>query len=83
MLGIVLAVIGAYAPELFEEGDQAELLEEIRQLSEGAPAIRTEKRNLRTKSGSTLTVSTLSILIRDWDGDPNHILIVLEATPTA
>jgi hypothetical protein len=35
------------------------------------------------KDGSTRTVSTLSILIRDWDGDPNHILIVIEATPTA
>jgi hypothetical protein len=33
------------------------------------------------KDGSTRTVSTLSILIRDWDGDPNHILIV--ATPKA
>jgi PAS domain S-box-containing protein len=64
--------------KLFEEGDQAEVLEEIRQLSEGASAIRTEKRNLRTKSGSTLTVSTLSVLVRDGSGEPNHIFIILE-----
>ena len=70
-------------PELFEEGDRAEVLEEIRQLSAGASAIRKESRDLRMKGGSTRTVSTLSILIRDWDGDPNHILIVLEATPRA
>ena len=68
-------------PELFEEGDRAEVLEEIRQLSAGGSAIRKESRDLRMKDGSTRTVRTLSILIRDWDGDPNHILI--EATPTA
>ena len=70
-------------PELFEEGDRAEVLEEIRQLSAGGSAIRKESRDLRMKDGSTRTVSTLSILIRDWDGDPNHILILIEATPTA
>ena len=70
-------------PDLFEERDQAEVLEEIRQLSAGASPIRKESRQLRMNGGSSLTVSTLSILIRDWDGDPNHILIVLEATPTA
>ena len=70
--------------EFFEEGDRAEVclqLEEVRQLSAGTSAIRKESRNLRTKGGSARTVSTLSILVRDWDGDPNHILIV--ATPTA
>ena len=67
--------------EFFEEGDRAEVLEEVRQLSAGTSAIRKESRDLRTKGGSTRTVSTLSILVRDWDGDPNHILIV--ATPTA
>jgi PAS domain S-box-containing protein len=70
-------------PELFEEGDRAGVLEEIRQLSAGGSAIRKESRDLRMKDGSTRTVSTLSILIRDWDGDPNHILIVIEAAPTA
>ena len=70
-------------PELFEEKDRAEVLEEIRQLSAGASPIRKESRQLRMNGGSSLTVSTLAILIRDWDGDPNHILIVLEATPTA
>ena len=64
--------------KLFEQGDQAEVLEEIRQLSEGASAIRTENRNLRTKSGSTHTVSTLSVLVRDGSGEPNHIFIILE-----
>ena len=66
--------------KLFEQGDQAEILEEIRQLSEGASAIRTEKRNLRTKSGSTLTVSTLSVLVRGGSGGPNHIFIILEGS---
>ncbi len=66
--------------KLFEQGDQAEVLEEIRQLSEGASAIRTENRNLRTKGGSTRTVSTLSVLIRDGGGEPNHIFIILEGS---
>jgi len=70
-------------PELFEEGDRAEVLEEIRQLSAGASPIRKESRHFRMNDGSTLSMSTLSILVRDCDGDPNHILIVLEATPTA
>ena len=66
--------------KLFEEGDQGEVLEEIRQLSEGASAIRTENRDLRTKGGSTRTVSTLSVLIKDRDGEPNHIFIILEGS---
>ena len=65
--------------KLFEEEDRAEVLEEIQKLSGGAAAIRKESRNLRVKSGSTCPVRTLSILIRDWDGEPNHILIVMEA----
>ena len=65
--------------KLFEEEDRAEVLEEIQELSGGAAAIRKESRNLRVKSGSTCPVSTLSILIRDGDGEPNHILIVMEA----
>lgn len=65
--------------KLFEEEDRAEVLEEIQKLSGGAAAIRKESRNLRVKSGSTCPVSTLSILIRDGDGEPNHILIVMEA----
>jgi len=69
--------------KLFEEEDRAEVLEEIQELSGGAAAIRKESRNLRVKSGSTCTVSTLSILIRDGDSEPNHILIVLEAIPPA
>ncbi len=64
--------------KLFEQGDQAEVLEEIRQLSEGASAIRTETRHLRTKEGSTRTVSTLSVLVKDGSGEPNHIFIILE-----
>jgi len=64
--------------KLFEQGDQAEVLEEIRQLSEGTSAIRTDTRNLRTKEGSTRTVSTLSVLVRDGSGEPNHIFIILE-----
>ena len=68
--------------QLFEEADRAEALEKIRQLSEGGSAIREELRTLRMKDGSTRTVSTLAILIRDWDGEPDHILMMFEATPT-
>ena len=69
--------------ELFEEGDRAEVAEEIRQLSAGATAILNGSRDLRMKGGSTRSVSTQSILVPDWDEEPNHILIVMEATPTA
>ena len=69
--------------QLFEEGERAEALEKIRQLLDGGSAIREELRTLRTKGGSTRTVSTLSILVRDRDGEPDHILMMFEATPTA
>ena len=68
--------------KLFEDGDRAEASEEIRQLSEGASAIRKKHRELYTKGGSIRTVNTLSVLIRDWDGEPDHILVVLEEAPT-
>ena len=68
--------------QLFEEGDRAEALVKIRQLLDGGSAIREELRTLRMKGGSTRMVSTLSILIRDWDGEPDHILMMFEATPT-
>ena len=69
--------------EFFEEGDRAEVLEEIRQLAAGTSAIRKESRDLRMKGGSTRTVSMLSVLVRDGKDEPDHILIVFEATPTA
>ena len=69
--------------ELFEEEDRAEALEQIQQLSEGGATIREELRTLRMKSGSTRAVSTLGILIRDWDGKPDHILMIFEPAPTA
>ena len=68
--------------QLFEKADRGEALEKIRQLSEGGSAIREELRTLRMKDGSTRTVNTLAILIRDWDGEPDHILMMFEATPT-
>ena len=64
--------------ELFDEGDRAEVLEEIRQLSAGTSAILERSRELRVNGGSTRSVKTQSILIRDGDGEPNHILVVLE-----
>ena len=67
--------------QLFEEGDRAEALEQIRKLLDGGSAIREELRTLRMKGGSTRTVSTLSILIRDSDAEPDHILMMFEATP--
>jgi len=67
--------------QLFEEGDRAEALEQIRQLLDGGSAIREELRTLRMKGGSTRAVSTLSILIRDSDAEPDHILMMFEATP--
>ena len=67
--------------ELFEDGDRADVSEEVRQLSEGASAIRKEGRTLRSNGGPPHTVKTLSVLIRDWEGEPDHIFVVLEATP--
>ena len=67
--------------ELFEDGDRAEASEELRQLSAGASGIRKEGRKLRTKSGPTRAVKTLSVLVRDRDGELDHILVMLEATP--
>ena len=67
--------------QLFEKGDRAEALEKIRQLLDGGSAIREELRTLRMKGGSTRTVTTLSILIRDSDAEPDHILVMFEATP--
>ena len=69
--------------ELFAEEDRAEALERIQELSEGRATIREELRTLRMKSGSTRAVSTLAILIRDWDGKPDHILMMFEPAPTA
>ena len=64
--------------ELFEEAARADVSEEIRQLSTGASAAVERVRELRTKGGSTRTVSTRSFLIEDLDGEPDHVLIVLE-----
>ena len=63
--------------ELFDEDDRVEVLEEIRQLSAGTSALPEKNRDLRMKGGSTRTVNTQSILIRDGDGEPNHIVVVL------
>lgn len=68
--------------ELFEEEDRAEALERIQQLSEGGATIREELPTLRMKDGSTRAVSTLAILIKDWDGEPDHILMMFEPAPT-
>lgn len=67
--------------ELFEDGDRADVSEEVRQLSEGASAIRKEGRKLRSNGGPSHTVKTLSVLIRDWEGEADHIFVMLEATP--
>ena len=64
--------------EFFEEGNRAEVLDEIRQVSEGASTNGKVSRDLRMKGGSDRAVSTLSILVTDGDGKPNHIIIVLE-----
>ncbi len=65
--------------ELFEDGDGFEASEEVRKLSAGASSVR-KRRTLRTKGGEIRTVNTLSILIRDWDGEPDHVLVIFEAT---
>ena len=67
--------------QLFEEGNRGEALEKIRQLSEDGSPGREKLLTLRMKGGSTRTVSTLAVLIRDWDGEPDHILVMFEATP--
>ena len=67
---------------LFEGEDEAETMEKIRQLSAGGSAIRENLRKLRMKDGSIRTVSSLSVLIRGGGREPDHVLVVLEATPT-
>ena len=57
------------------------LILKIRQLSEDGSAGREKLLTLQMKGGSTRTVSTLAVLIRDWDGEPDHILVMFEATP--
>ena len=64
--------------ELFDGADRAEVQEEIRQLSAGTSTFLGKNRDLRVKGGSTRTVNTQSILVRDGDGEPNHIVVVLE-----
>jgi PAS domain S-box-containing protein len=66
--------------ELFEGEDQAAALEKIRQLCSDGSAIREDLRKLRTKDGSIRSVSSLSMLVRDGDRVPDHILVVLEET---
>lgn len=68
--------------ELFEEGDRSAVRDEIRQLMEGASTSCQEVRHFRVKDGSTRCVSSLSILVRDWDGEPDHVLVLLEAKPS-
>jgi len=68
---------------LFKKEDRAEVLEKIQRLSEGGPSIREELSALRMKDGSTRAVSTLAILIKDWDGEPDHFLMMFEAAPTS
>ena len=68
--------------EFFENADRDEVSETIRRLAEGGPAIREAARELRMKDGSTCEVSTLCVLIKDWDGEPDHILVMLEGTPS-
>ncbi len=68
--------------ELFEEADQVGELKKIQQLSDGGSAIREKSRRLRTKDGSTRPVSTLSVLIKDLEGEPDHILVMLEVAET-
>jgi PAS domain S-box-containing protein len=74
-----LSTVG-YA-ELFEEGHERSVKDEIQQLVEGEVTGWKDVRNLRLNGGSVRSVSSLSILIRDWDGEPDHILVLLQATP--
>ena len=54
------------------------IIQSVRKLSAGASSVR-KRRTLRTKGGEIRTVNTLSILIRDWDGEPDHVLVIFEA----
>jgi PAS domain S-box-containing protein len=67
---------------LFEWKEEAETLEKIRQLSAGSPAIQENLRKLRMKDGSIRTVNSPSVLTKDGDLEPDHVPVVLEATPT-
>jgi PAS domain S-box-containing protein len=64
--------------DLFEEGDRTTTMEELHQLLDGASSASEGVRTLLGKSRETRTVGTLSILVRDWDGEPDHVLVTME-----
>ena len=66
--------------DLFEDGAKA--MEEIQQLMTGDSATLEAYHDLRLKGGETRPVSTLSILIKDGDSEPDHVLILLEEKST-
>ena len=64
---------------LFEEGDRSKAMEDLQQLVAGNSSAMEGVRDLQLKCGDTVPASTLSVLVRDWDGKPDHVLVTMEA----
>ena len=60
------------------EEDQEKVAAEIRPLGEGGEEHSEHTRNLKMKDGSLRAVSVITALVRDWDGEPDHIVVLIE-----
>ncbi len=66
--------------KLFEDGDQSSASEEIQRLMAGGSTAEEGVRTLLVKSGETRVVNKLSILIRNRDGEPDHVLVTMQVS---
>jgi PAS domain S-box-containing protein len=66
--------------ELWVEQDRSDVAAGLRRLSEGGEERSEQTRNLRMKDGSLREVSVVTALIRDWNEEPDHILVLVEET---
>ncbi len=66
--------------ELWVEQDRSDVAAGLRRLSEDGEERSEQTRNLRMKDGSLREVSVVTALIRDWNEEPDHILVLVEET---
>jgi len=67
--------------ELLDPSDQAPFRRELADLSTGERTRLEAERRFTGKDGSLIWARTTAILIRDRDGNPDHLVVVLEARP--
>ena len=71
-------LLSIHYSELWVEEDQEKVAAEIRPLGEGGEEHSEHTRNLKMKDGSLRAVSVITALVRDWDGEPDHIVVLIE-----